>query len=284
MPIHPLFREKPLWFQCFLLVTVFAFTYALSILFVATVPGIRGQEVVGAIGTMLLPALIFANLIYPDPLRGAGFGPSSNGWYYLIAALIMLAAIPLVQALANWNEGLHLPHQLAGADAWIRQTEKQIDELELDVLNMPTVPMLLVNLLVMGLLPAVCEEAFFRGVVQQLLVRATRRKHLSVWLGAILFSTMHLEFLGFFPRVLLGLVLGYLYIFSGSLWPSVLAHFVYNGSQVLYFYAQQHQPAGHKNPFFDTAFTIPFSYTLLSILLVIAGFIWMERIKPNTWP
>jgi len=37
-----------------------------------------------------------------------------------------------------------------------------------------------------------------------------------------------LQFLGFLPRLLLGLVFGYVYLWSGKLWLPILAHFINN--------------------------------------------------------
>jgi len=242
----------------------------------------QAQALVNALGIALLPSILFALLIYENPWKQSGFGPSSSGWFYPLAALIVLAAIPMIQAMAAWNESLHLP--LRGMDKWIRDTERSQDGFIKRMLDMPTPSLLLLNLFTMAFCTALGEEAFFRGVIQKILFRATGRMHVAVWLGAILFSALHFQFLGFFPRVLLGLILGYLYAYSGSLWPSILAHFVYNGSQVLYFYLQQHQGGGPSSPVFDNNATMPVSYGLLSAVLVLGGFIWMKRIKPNTWP
>jgi len=48
-----------------------------------------------------------------------------------------------------------------------------------------------------------------------------------------LFSAIHLQFAGFFPRLFLGAFLGYLYYWSGSIWLPILIHFLFNGLQVL---------------------------------------------------
>lgn len=230
---------------------------------------------------MLVPALLFGGMVYQDPSRETGFRPASSGWFYAVAALIVLAAIPLVQVLAAWNQHLHIP---GGLDKSLRDAEKSANDAIEQVLQMPNTFSLFLNLVVMALVPAICEEAFFRGVIQKMLIRATRNTTAGVLLGALLFSAMHFQFLEFFSRALLGIILGYLFVFSGSLWPSILAHFVYNGSQVLYFYLQQHQDAAHPSAFFANNLNIPISLAALSTFLVISGLLWMKRIKPTTWP
>jgi hypothetical protein len=61
-------------------------------------------------------------------------------------------------------------------------------------------------------------------------------KHIAVWLTAILFSAIHLQFFGFIPRMLLGAVLGYLYLFTNNLWVPIIAHTVNNGFAVVMAY------------------------------------------------
>jgi membrane protease YdiL (CAAX protease family) len=74
---------------------------------------------------------------------------------------------------------------------------------------------------------------FFRGVLLSWLKDSFRNKHLAVWLSAIVFSAIHIQFFGFFPRMLLGAYLGYLFLWTGSLWTSVLAHFLNNAIVVI---------------------------------------------------
>jgi membrane protease YdiL (CAAX protease family) len=45
-----------------------------------------------------------------------------------------------------------------------------------------------------------------------------------------------MQFLGFIPRFLLGMVFGYLYLWSGSIKVPMLVHFVNNGLAVLVYY------------------------------------------------
>ena len=57
--------------------------------------------------------------------------------------------------------------------------------------------------------------------------------HVGIWLAAALFSAIHLQFYGFVPRMLLGALFGYLYIWTGNLWVPMLAHFFNNGFAVV---------------------------------------------------
>jgi len=87
-----------------------------------------------------------------------------------------------------------------------------------------------------AILPAIGEELLFRGVLQRIFANWTKNIHLGVWIAAILFSAMHMQFYGFLPRMMLGVLFGYLFVWSGSLLLPILCHFINNGSAVIYAY------------------------------------------------
>jgi sodium transport system permease protein len=79
-----------------------------------------------------------------------------------------------------------------------------------------------------SVLPALCEEALFRGVLLAAL-RGRVRTVTAVVLSALAFSAFHLNPLQMPVTLVLGLVLGALVVRSGSLWPAVACHAVHNG-------------------------------------------------------
>ena len=87
---------------------------------------------------------------------------------------------------------------------------------------------LFLNLVFISLFAGIGEELFFRGVLQRLFIKITRSPWAGIIITAIIFSAIHLQFFGFFPRFFLGILLGALYWFSGSLWTAMLAHFAYD--------------------------------------------------------
>lgn len=148
-------------------------------------------------------------------------------WGKLAAALsFILLTMPWVQLTYWLNKQLPLPQTLADMEA---QTGEMIKAL----LVMERPAELWYMLLVIALAPAVGEELLFRGIVQVQIQRWQRSPHLAVWVTALLFSAIHFQFAGFLPRMLLGAVLGYLFLWTGSLWTSIAAHFAVNASQVL---------------------------------------------------
>lgn len=93
----------------------------------------------------------------------------------------------------------------------------------------------LASLFIIGILPAISEELIFRGVI---LSNCDDNNDLffSV-LNGFLFGTLHGNFSQFFYAFLLGIVFYYFVKISNSLFLSMIAHFLLNGSQVTLLYA-----------------------------------------------
>jgi membrane protease YdiL (CAAX protease family) len=106
------------------------------------------------------------------------------------------------------------------------------------MLKQNTLKDLLMNLLFIAVFAGVGEELFFRGVLQRIFIKMFNNPWAGIIATAIIFSAIHMQFYGFIPRFILGVLLGVIYWYSGSLWPAILAHFIYDGFAVvmIYFY------------------------------------------------
>jgi membrane protease YdiL (CAAX protease family) len=105
---------------------------------------------------------------------------------------------------------------------------------------------LFVTIFVLAVIPAISEEMIFRGVLQQIVCRIFRSGHAGIWITAIFFSAIHLQFFGFIPRLILGLSFGYLFFWSRNLWLPVIAHFINNSVPVLMSYYVGWKELGDK--------------------------------------
>jgi hypothetical protein len=76
----------------------------------------------------------------------------------------------------------------------------------------------------------------FRGILIRLFREWLKNAHLAVVISAILFSAMHLQFYGFLPRMVLGILLGYLFVWTRNLWVPILAHLLNNTLSVVVAY------------------------------------------------
>lgn len=187
--------------------------------------------------TFFLPACLFA-LLYQEQ-AGAYFRLHFGGRYWvlaLIAMVVILLLVPLIDFLESWNNTWNLGALDRHARALSDAAKQQLESL----LVLSTVPDLILQLLVFALIPAVCEELFFRGCLQQILHRWFGNAHVAILVTAVIFSLFHGDIYGFIPRLLLGVLLGYLFFCSGSLLVNVGAHF-FNNSLVVVLYFLYHQ-------------------------------------------
>lgn len=194
-------------------------------------PVLRIMQVLQAIGFLILPS---AFLIY---LRKDNIFITPTRQRFMLSIVLVMVATPLINFLADWNAHLPIP---GGFGDWIVTKEDNVAALTERFLRMPTLTHLISNIFMIAVLPAVAEELLFRGIVQRLLTNWNCNAHLAVWAAAILFSAIHVQFLGFVPRVLMGAGLGYLFLWSGNLWYPIIAHFSNNALAVVLSYLQQH--------------------------------------------
>ncbi|MCE9673674.1 CPBP family intramembrane metalloprotease [Myxococcus stipitatus] len=85
-----------------------------------------------------------------------------------------------------------------------------------------------------------CEELFFRGVFQRgITPPAPHSPVKALVFSAVVFSAFHLDPVGFVARVELGLLFGWLFLRTGSVWPGIAAHAANNlVSSVLFLMAK----------------------------------------------
>lgn len=159
-------------------------------------------------------------------LRHLGLS-SLPGWRTMaMATAFMLLALPWVQITYWLNRQLPLP-------AWMSDMESRTGTIIQSLLVMDSPMEFFFSLLVIAIIPALGEELLFRGIIQQQISRYLNKPVAAIWLTALLFSLIHFQFAGFFPRLLLGAGLGYLFLWTRSLWAPIAGHFAINGIQIL---------------------------------------------------
>src|SRR5690606_4161563 len=189
---------------------------------VATLKTLQG---ISSVTIFLLPSLAFALIVFwGNYARNLGFNKVYDNRLYLFATAIIVLGFPFLYLLSEINSLVPLPQ-------WMIEMEERTAEQLMEFLKVENFGDILINLLIIAVLPAICEEVCFRGALQPILIRITKNPVTGIILASIIFSALHLQFQGFLPRFYLGVVLGMLYWYSGSLWPSILAHFINNGVQ-----------------------------------------------------
>jgi hypothetical protein len=196
---------------------------------------LRLNLIIQGLGMFLLPAFFLAYLWAEKPLSYLSLNKKVNLPSLIYVFLLMLVVIPLVNLLVSLNNQIVFPEVLAPVEAWMRNMEQSANSTTESLLNVAGYQQFMLNLFLIAIVPALSEELFFRGVIIRIL---SEKKHyiIAIWVAAILFSAIHLQFYGFFPRMLMGALFGYLLLWSGSIWLPIFAHFLNNAFVVIYSY------------------------------------------------
>lgn len=278
-----------LMFSAFLVITSFLITMVGGLLLAMPVFGMGFVELIESLSDIAHPH--YASLLkYFQIIQSVGlfvippfilawfFGHKIFRYLYLnrkvrwntiaLTTVLVLSAIPLINLLAQFNAGISLPDSWSALEEWMQRTEESAKRLTEMFLRADTIADLMFNIFMIAVIPAVGEELLFRGIIQRLFSEWTMSKHAGIWIAAIIFSAMHLQFYGFIPRTMLGVLFGYLLVWSGRMWVPIIAHFVNNLTAVLVYYFI------YKNRLSESIETIgaareDWVYTLISLLFFI---------------
>ena len=102
--------------------------------------------------------------------------------------------------------------------------------------NEPTWASFFISILTVAVLPAICEEFTHRGLLLQGFKTLGFKK--AVWYSALMFGLIHLNVGQFFYATIIGLVLAVVTLYSRSIVPAMIIHFMNNGINVYLDFAQ----------------------------------------------
>ena len=177
------------------------------------------------VGLFVVPTLTYAYICDFDLKLQCSFDRQT----LFLAIAIMFLINPFIAFLYEWNMSLNLPD-------WLLVYDEKAEQLTKYFLRMDSLGDLSFNLLVLAIIPAIGEELLFRGYLQQTFAKWFGKPHVAIIVTALLFSAIHMQFQGFLPRLALGVVLGYLFYWSGSLWLPIIAHFINNAIAISFTY------------------------------------------------
>ena len=194
------------------------------------------MQIISQLGMFVIPSLIFAFL-----------ANRSIGGYFklkvkpktitiLLSVILTIAAIPLINKMIEINSFLRLPEFMSGIENWMKASEKDAGKMTQLFLNVNTTSGLLLNLFMIAVIPAFGEEFLFRGIILRIFHEWSKNIHAAIIFSAMLFSAFHMQFYGFLPRMMMGILFGYLFYWSGTLWVPIIAHFINNAIAVVGIY------------------------------------------------
>lgn len=230
---------------------------------------VKALNAMHSILIFLLPAFLFAYWRQPNPFDYLKLNTKQSPKVWALSILLGMLLIPTLVSLSAIIKDI----QLFGALGQDMQASRD-QNLQL-YMTEKTLMGLLSNLLLLGLLPAICEEFLFRGVLQRLISENFNHKIWAIILPSLAFALLHFSLYEFIPILLGGLFLSLIYHYSQSLKLCILIHFINNGVQVILI-----SVAGGEAVSLNV-----WIYTLVLLLslgvMAIVWWKWKEGLKPQ---
>ena len=184
----------------------------------------------------IAPAVVAMAFFYRRPLHVMNLDKLPSLASLAVIILFYIVSLPGMNWLVSVNEAMSLPSSMSGIEQWMRALEDSAGEATSNILDIHTIGGLLCTVFVVGFMAGLSEEMLFRGAMLRTMQDSRLGTHAVVWIVAILFSALHMQFYGFIPRMVLGLWLGYLFVWSRSLWVPIIAHTLNNSNVVVFSY------------------------------------------------
>ena len=225
---------------------VLFFSFFIMLILVGAMTGlIKNIDGVGQREAVLLGSGLQCVLAFCLPAWLASRFASNRPWQYLGMTkrctpqavvgviIVFIISMPAMNQLIEWNENIHLPAWGSEIEKTLREWEEMNSGVAATALGAKTFIQMLAGTAVIGIMTGIGEEMFFRGAMQHIFEDSGVKRWMAVWGAAVIFSTLHFQFFGFVPRVLMGVFFGYLLVWTGSLWPCILAHALNNSTVVV---------------------------------------------------
>ena len=231
---------------------------------------LRFMQISSQLFTFVFPPIAYAFLVKNEPVKALGLKESNILWL-LIGTAMIFAIMPFNSIISEWNANLTLPDSMSRLEYLMKQMQESATEMIEKFVSVDTIGGLILNLFMIAGLAALGEELLFRSIIQTSLIKICKNAHIGILIASAIFSFIHLEFYGFVPRLILGMLLGYMFYFSGSIWIPMLMHFLNNGTVVLIYFLNN---KGITNINVDTFGQTSIPILILSIIAMIVLFLF----------
>ena len=232
----------------------------------------RILQPINTLATFLVPSIVTLLIFRKE------FSLKSTSKKYILpsivgATILIMVVKPLVAFLSNFNRSIDLSAMGEIGESLI-ETSKMLSEKIALVTKSNTTEELILNIIIIALIPAIAEEFFFRGIIQQIIIRNTKSYHFAIWTTALIFGSIHLNITSIIPLTFLGAILGYIFYFSENIWIAILAHFINNANMLLFVHKYGSEIINAESPsieiapvFISLAMTVAVMYFMYTIRL-----------------
>lgn len=227
-------------FQVMFLLSIYFFSIVIAVSVIHAVIGdqdltsvynIRVSHAIQGTFLFLIPATLYA-VLFADT-RGEFLVKSQINIKTLGLAILLIFCIQtFVETVNHYNNLITLPESMADLEQFFKETKESSEKTLKLLFEDKSISSLLINILIIAVIPGIVEELYFRGCLQRSLNLASSNIHVAIWITAIIFSLLHFQLAGLFPRIILGAVLGYIYAWTRNIWVPIIVHIIHNATIV----------------------------------------------------
>ncbi|MCF8378976.1 MAG: CPBP family intramembrane metalloprotease [Bacteroidales bacterium] len=193
-------------------------------------------QTLSSIGMFIISSLIIARLLSEKPFEFLALDKTPEILILILVITLMTVSIPMNNYFGYINAQLQLPEFFNKLQVYFENKEAEGTRIMNSFLNSSSFSGLLLNLFIIAVVPAIGEELFFRGILQNMMIRWTKNSHWGILITGFAFALLHFQFLSLLPRIAQGILLGYLFLWTKSLWYPIIAHFINNALAVVFYH------------------------------------------------
>lgn len=218
------------------------------------------------------PAVIFAYITQSKPFQFLGFTLFKNKKQIVAVVGIAIGLVFLVSVIGYLSKQINWGRFASDLDNKREQFIKTY-------LQLGKTGAILKSLFLIAVIPAICEELFFRAVLMRFMHTLFKKWWISIVFTSIVFTAFHGSVAQFLPIFLAAIVLGYVYYLTGNLWLNILLHFLFNSVQLLG--AVYSSASDQPESLVTILFTLIISLVLVSAFL---GYLYKNKTPlPQSW-
>ena len=233
---------------------------------------LQGMASIG--GFIIAPLIFYYTLIKGNLIKDFIDFPPNILTILLITFIMVFSFMVANTVFIDWNESVKLPEFLGGFEQWAEELEDSMKILTDYLTEFDSTGYFILTVFVIAVIPGIGEELLFRGFLQNILRRIFKNDHIAIWIAAILFSAIHFQFYGFIPRMLLGALFGYLYLWTGNLLVPIVAHFINNCVSLVALYIYQ---KGLTDIDVESTEVLPTMYVLIFSALFVVTLLYFKN-------
>ncbi|MFD2519710.1 CPBP family intramembrane glutamic endopeptidase [Emticicia soli] len=189
-------------------------------------------SLVGFVGT----AWFYWRIVEKKQWSELNFKPIPKPRVFLMIILIQVTFMGFNGWLQELNENFVFPESMKGLETVLKGMEEQLAKATKFFTTFTSFWQFILAFIVIAIIAGVGEELVFRGLLMRKLFLGIKNIHVAIWLAGFIFAVIHFQFYGILPRMMLGVLFGYLYYWTGNIWVPIIAHIFNNGLAIIIMY------------------------------------------------